>query len=188
MRKTLVAVVFAVALALTATNAWATILTTSSPQYVGNVVPGEPASLMDEVGYINNLIDVTPGTSKTIDSHVYTRPLGSPTGLPDASSVGATKTDMSEPLSSDQYTNINVTGFTYILAKYDGPNPGAGAYVWYVANLATVDVPGILPGPEKYDISHYSLFKASVPDGGMTLLLLGGALVAVETLRRRFTA
>jgi len=37
------------------------------------------------------------------------------------------------------------------------------------------------------DIS-YSVPLATVPDGGMTLLLLGGALVGLETLRRRFGA
>jgi hypothetical protein len=36
------------------------------------------------------------------------------------------------------------------------------------------------------DVSSYGTFAVSAPDGGMTIMLLGGALVGLETLRRRF--
>jgi hypothetical protein len=32
----------------------------------------------------------------------------------------------------------------------------------------------------------FTNIRTSVPDGGMTLMLLGGALVGLETLRRRY--
>jgi hypothetical protein len=57
-----------------------------------------------------------------------------------------------------------------------------------VADLATVDIPSGLG--QAAGLSHFSLYKSttSVPDGGVTLMLLGGALVGLETLRRKFRA
>ena len=39
-----------------------------------------------------------------------------------------------------------------------------------------------------WDIDYPGIFTVSAPDGGMTMMLLGGALVGLETLRRRFRA
>jgi hypothetical protein len=43
--------------------------------------------------------------------------------------------------------------------------------------------------PAQYQLSHWAVFKsASVPDGGITLILLGGSLFVVESLRRKLSA
>jgi len=64
-------------------------------------------------------------------------------------------------------------------------SPGA-----YVANSTFALVDSGYPGPPNPNIQNYLevTVNAAVPDGGMTMMLLGGALVALETLRRRFRA
>lgn len=46
------------------------------------------------------------------------------------------------------------------------------------------DLPG--GGDRDYNDHQFVFTNVSVPDGGMTLMLLGGALVGLETLRRKF--
>jgi hypothetical protein len=83
-------------------------------------------------------------------------------------------------------------GAVWVLAKYDGQNAG---YVMF--NLADWIAAGNTSLPQTsadiwsngqdngYDISHYTYFTASVPDGGATLILLGAALGGLGVLRRR---
>ena len=71
--------------------------------------------------------------------------------------------------------------WVYLLAKY-----GTVGHVWYLPPATTVTIPADAPAG---GLSHWDLFTArevEVPDGGMTLMLLGGALVGLESLRRRF--
>jgi hypothetical protein len=78
----------------------------------------------------------------------------------------------------------------YLLVK-DGNNQP----IWYFYNLGNIwDGQETLKlqdfWPSNGSISHVALYGTSttVPDGGMTLILLGGALVGLETVRRRFRA
>jgi hypothetical protein len=182
------------ALGLTAGRAEAIPLTIGTADldadyYVGQIIDGIPSSFADEARYINNLITLGAGQGNTSipnpdDSvETYNRVGSDLEGLfPTALIEGAVKNETGE------YTGINVTGFTYILGKYDAGNPGAGAYVWYVGGLTGVTfvaLPATSPGG--YELGHYTLFNArSVPDGGTTLILLGGALVGLGILRRKF--
>lgn len=81
--------------------------------------------------------------------------------------------------------SVNVTGWTYLYGKF-----GNGAFVWYVGNLSGAqDLP--LNLGQAGGQSHYSLYNptstpgTSVPDGGATILLLGGAMTGVAFLARR---
>lgn len=188
------AVVCAIALAVSAPSALAVSLTTGSAQYLGLIDDGIPSSPSLEASYINSLIGITPGSpTTTIGTENYTRstnpcPVG---GCPTATDVGSFKLDRDEgPAAVNPviHLGIDVTGWTYLLAKYNGPN--YGSVVWYVGDMTgTVDIPEWLPDSQGYQISHYSLYNpTSVPEGGMTLMLLGGALLGLETLRRRLRA
>jgi hypothetical protein len=54
--------------------------------------------------------------------------------------------------------------------------------------LVTINVAG-LPDPSDYHVVFSSnLTPATVPDGGMTIVLVGGALAVMATLRRRIAA
>lgn len=190
------AIVCAIALAVSAPSALAVSLTTGSTQYLGLIDDGIPSSPSLEASYINNLIGITPGltpTTQTIGTETYTRsinpcPVG---GCPTPTAVGSFKLDRDEgpdAVNPVIHLGIDVTGWTYLLAKYDGPRYGSA--VWYVGGMTgTVDIPENLPFANQYQISHYSLYNpTSVPEGGMTLMLLGGALLGLETLRRRIRA
>lgn len=193
MKTTIIAIVCALALGLTATNARADLVLggAADPHYLGFLAPSEPASQADEVGYINTLITLAAGGGPvTISGYTYTRESSTVPGPFDPVVLaGNVRVDVPPGTS----TGIDVAGFTYLLGKYDGPN--VGDYVWYVGGLTgTVQIPGKLGSPldptqKPLGLSHYTLFNpTSVPDGGVTLMLLGGALVGLETLRRRFRA
>ena len=195
MRKALIAVVCALGLvALTATKAAAIdiTLTFTDAYYVGQIVDGIPSSVADEMGYISDLITLAPGAPPTAippSTETYNRLNSTNNGpFPDPNTLIGTKFDMRDGWPTSL---ISVNGVTYILAKYDAHNPGAGAYVWLLTGLLPVDtvtLPTLSPGG--YGISHYTVFGAvpTVPDGGATLMMLGGALVGLGALRRRFSA
>lgn len=186
-RITIFATLCALALGLTAPNALAVSLTTSSTQYLGFVNPGSPANAADEVGYINHLVfNMAPGaTTPDTAGHDFTRSSNSCASCPTAVTTGGNQG--AGPATS----GIDVTGWTYLLAKY-----GNISYVWHVGGInTTVDLPTGLPGgnparpTQNAGQSHYSLYNhTNVPDGGMTLMLLGGVLVGIETLRRKVRA
>jgi hypothetical protein len=187
----MVAIVGLMAIGLTGRSALgATLdLTTASSQYLGYINPSQPASISAEADYINTLIAQALNSGPTsIGGREYTRS-GNDCGggaCPDAFAYGAVKVeaDLSKGVPNPAFdnTSIDVTGYQYLLAKYDGPN--WGSEVWYVGGITgTVSVPSTM---SKYGISHYTLFNA--PDGGATLMLLGGALVGFEALRRRIRA
>jgi hypothetical protein len=185
MKATIIAIVCLLALGLTAPVALADSLVVGDGHYLGRINDDIPSSVALETGYLNNLItlaagagpiQIPPGTGE-----IYDR-LGSTLAGPFPTAFGGVKSG-----DDPAYTGINVTGYTYILGKYDADK--AGGYVWDVSGLTTVDIPQNLPLANKYGLSHYTLFNPStVPDGGVTLMLLGGALVGLETLRRRFRA
>jgi hypothetical protein len=189
--KTLVAIAFAVVLALTATNAGAATVTLSigDAYYLGSINDGIPASPADEVQYINYLTTLGPGDPDTQipagTGEIYNRVGSTLAGpFPTATTSGAVKDDPAN--ASGTYTLTS--SYTYVLGKYDAGQ--AGSLVWVISGVAvgdTLDLPNTYNG---HGISHLSLYNpgGSVPDGGVTLMLLGGALFGIETLRRRFSA
>jgi hypothetical protein len=89
------------------------------------------------------------------------------------------------PQGGPDDTTINLGSglYSYLWAKYDGPN--YGAEVWYVGDLS-----GVITIPAKagkYGLSGWTLFGpggGQVPDGGTTVMLLGAALGALGIARR----
>jgi hypothetical protein len=65
-----------------------------------------------------------------------------------------------------QLEGVNSKGYSWGLHVCDGPEPSCSPTTFFAGGKSPL----------------------SVPDGGMTLMLLGGALVGVETLRRRIRA
>lgn len=91
----------------------------------------------------------------------------------------------------------DVTGYDWVLAKYNGPNAGwvlfklTGDDAWQGSTIPLKsDSLWTVPGPSGsgYDLSNFTGYRTAVPEGGMTLILLGGALLGLETLRRRIRA
>jgi hypothetical protein len=143
---------------------------------LGSITPPEPASPSDEEGYVNTLIAQALGSTNTIDGHTYTRTFASCGTCPAA--VFAFKDE-----SGNNQVDLGTGGFTYLLAKYDGPN--GGSEVWNVQGLTgIVEIP--LTGFGGYGLSHWTLFGGGngVPDGGTTVMLLGAALGALGMARR----
>jgi uncharacterized Zn-binding protein involved in type VI secretion len=150
--------------------------------YLGSVTPGEPSNPSDEEGYINTLIAQGLNTTVTIDGHTYARS-GNSCGTCPAAVFSGIKDDNPVNDGGVAHVDLGTGGFTYLLAKYDGPN-GADA-VWNVQGLTgIVDIPFNLFG---HDLSHWSLFGPGgngVPDGGATVMLLGAAFGALGMARR----
>ena len=78
--------------------------------------------------------------------------------------------------------------FNYVLAKYGNATGALGqvSYVWFSSTGFSGDI--VLPSAGLSHISVFNSFKKDVPDGGATLMLLGGALVGLGALRRKFRA
>lgn len=185
----------AVAASGLAMSANALLLTKGDAYYIGFVKDGEPADLSSDLLRINSLLDLapnapladctlaTPAVDEDCDRVGSTLDV---TGFADAVLPGATKSADPGPGQDVPATGIDVTGFTYLLAKYDGPN--YGDLVWYVGGLTgLIDVQeyGL---PEKYRLSHWALFNPTtttrVPEpAALALLSLG--LIGVGFTRRR---
>ena len=83
--------------------------------------------------------------------------------------------------------SIDVTGFDYLFAKYDGPN--YGSEVWYVGDLS-----GVITIPAKggkYGLSGWTLFTGSGDNVPRLLAppspLLGAALMGLAVLRAKIS-
>ena len=156
---------------------------------LGTVYNGIPSGDADRTLYVNYLIGLAPGTG--IGSPVpgaggqhYTRSLDNPILSYPTAIFGMDGTGTS--------INLGVLGsYTYLFAKYDGPN--AGSEVWYVGNLSgaiTIPANGLFEDHYHYGLSGWTLFTGgtpSVPDGGSTLMLLGSALAGIGLIRCRFS-
>jgi hypothetical protein len=140
---------------------------------LGFVNFGIPSGDADRTLYVNHLIDQALGTTEVADGQTYTRSNNNFGPLADAV-FDHNGTSLS----------IDVTGFDYLFAKYDGPN--YGSEVWYVGDLSGVITIPATGG--KYGLSGWTLFTGSgnnVPDAGATVSLLGAALMGLALLRAR---
>jgi len=149
-------------------------LTIGDAHELGFVNFGIPSGDQDRTNYVNHLIGMGLGTQDDALGQHFTRSNNAFSPLPTAVFALNGKT-----------TTINLgTGlYTYLFAKYDGPN--YGAEVWYVGNLSgIITIPATAGG---YGLSGWTLFGPGgqgVPDGGTTAMLLGAALSVLGMARR----
>ena len=189
MKNRLIALAGALIIGLIPANATASEidLVIGDDYYVGVVVPGIPPDPADQTDYLTKLISLSTGTACGVgydpcvgdvyDQSTYSRIDSTLAGvLPAPNPLDATHVDVNGALDP-----IDVTGVSYVLAKYDAEK--AGTLVWLVSGTNTVTIPTTF---NDHGLSNYTIFgTTSVPDGGMTLMLLGGALVGIGALRRR---
>jgi hypothetical protein len=124
--------------------------------------------------FVNHLIGMAEGGSDVLMGDIFFRSNNHFASLPTAVFVSTTTT-----ANPPTQVSINIgTGlYSYLYAKYDGPN--AGTEVWYIGDLSgTITIPGF----NGYGLSGYTLFGPGgqgVPDGGTTAMLLGTAFGAL---------
>jgi hypothetical protein len=152
-------------------------LTIGDPHELGFVNFGIPSGDADRLTYVNHLIGMALGTSDKADGQTYFRSNNSFSQLPQAVLAGHVN-------GTSTTIDLGAGGlYTYLFAKYDGPN--YGSEVWYVGDLS-----GIITIPAtagRYGLSGWTLFGPGVPgvpDGGTTAMLLGAALGALGVARR----
>ena len=151
-------------------------LTIGDPHELGFVNFGIPSGDSDRLTYVNHLVGMALGTSDKADGQTYFRSNNGFSPLPQAVLGG---------LVDGTSTTINLGSglYTYLFAKYDGPN--YGSEVWYVGNLSgVITIPATAGG---YGLSGWTLFGPGVPgvpDGGTTAMLLGAALSVLGVARR----
>lgn len=198
----MVAAVCWLALGFTPTEAKAvTVLTYqvadpgADPYYLGLITPGVPPNEARQVQYLNYLLGMTPGTSTpstgvTIaGSTQHLTRSGNDCGGVLCSSLSASDDGSSRQEGASLSNTLNLgTGYQFLVGHYGGGRPDGQSHVWFVGGLTgQVTIP--LAGSNSAGLSNWTLYNpTSVPEGGMTLILLGGALLGLETLRRRIRA
>lgn len=159
-------------------NASATSLTVGDTNTVGYVFFGIPSGDTDRTTYTNDLINFynTGCTGDCGMAHGQDYQMVNPTPH-----FGATLPAATFGVDGTGTTVDNSGLYTYLFAKYDGPNQGS--VVWYVQGLTSITIPSSWNG---YGLSGWTLFgpHGAVPDGGTTVMLLGMALGALGMVRR----
>lgn len=192
MLKTVLAVA---AVGLMVGSARALTTTIDSSYALGTVVPGSPADpVADEYPRLAFLVDkYNDGQSGEVDNpadtdHVYTLIPGANVPSPDlpAPILGDYTGQLGGTLGAAAFS-LTLTGGTtydYLLCKWSNVD-----VYYYVAGLTEMWVVNDLVSNDKgkaQNLSHYVLFNGtSVPDGGMTVGLLGMALGAMGLLMRK---
>jgi hypothetical protein len=144
---------------------------------LGFVNFGIPGGDSDRLNYVNHLVGMALGATDQAFGQTFFRSNNSFSQMPQALLAGSVK---------GTTTSINLGSgglYSYLLAKYDGPN--YGTEVWYVGDLSGVITIPATAG--RYGLSGWMLFgpgSQGVPDGGTTAMLLGAALSALGVARR----
>jgi hypothetical protein len=160
----------------------ASALTIGDSQELGFVDRGLPAGDADRTLFVNTMIGLALNGSTHViigpHDNLITRSNNNFGPLPTAIFALNSPGGDNPPTTIDLGTGL----YSYLYAKYDGPN--YGAEVWYVGNLSgSITIPATGGG---YGLSGWTLFGPGgrVPDGGITVMLLGLALGALGIARR----
>jgi hypothetical protein len=143
---------------------------------LGFLWPGiqKKSSNQDRVTYMNHLLSMAVGAVNIANGQVYFRSNHTFESLPTAAWAhnGGGRT-----------IDLGAGGlYTYLFATYKG----YGSEVWYVGNLRGIVTIPFLAGLHCLTgWTHFGAGGAGVPDGGVTVMLLGVAL-GVLALARRF--
>jgi hypothetical protein len=163
---------------LMAQSAGAVPLTIGDSHELGFVDPGIPAGDQYRLDYVNHVVGMDLGTDEAGDGQHYYR---------SNNDFGDLSLAVLDGLVNGNSTTIDLGSgnYTYLLAKYDGPN--YGSEVWYVGDLSGLLTIPALAG--RYGLSGWSLFNSvpggSVPEPG-TLALFGLGLAGFALVRRRY--
>jgi hypothetical protein len=148
----------------------------------GYIKPGTATSTADNQAYINTLVDIAEGSLPN-----NYQPGGVGTDLYVMQNAGASVGDALLPSDNGGIGGDNIvttTGYEYLIVKYDGDQ--GYAYVWNVVGADSVTVPAEDPLGNKNN--KYLLFNAApptgVPDGGLTVILLGIGTMVLGGVRR----
>jgi VPDSG-CTERM motif len=157
-------------------------LTFGDANDLGQVLFGIPSGDANRTAYVNHLIAMAPGTTNAALGQTFHRSLNNPgPGFPNYPTAVFAKNGTGTSVDLG-----NGTLYSYLFAKYDGPN--AGSEVWYVGGLSgVITIPGFGLAGQNYGLSGWTLFGPGVPgvpDGGTTVMLLGAALGALGMARR----
>jgi len=144
---------------------------------LGFVNFGIPSGDADRLNYVNHLIGMALASEDDAFGQHFTRSNNAFSQLPQAVLAGHVN-------GTSTSVNLGAGGlYTYLFAKYDGPN--YGSEVWYVGDLSgIIEIPATAGG---YGLSGWTLFGPGVPgvpDGGITAMLLGTAFGALGLARR----
>jgi hypothetical protein len=160
----------------------ASALAIGDSQELGFVDPGLPTGDANRTLFVNTMIGLAVGPP-TSSTHVIIGPHDNLV-IRSNNNFGSLPTAIFDHNGSDTTIDLGAQGtFTYLFAKYDGPN--FGAEVWYVGNLSgMITIPDTGGG---FRLSGWTLFTGDgvgVPDGGATVMLLGAALGVLGAARR----
>ena len=174
-----------IALGFIASNAWATI-NLSPGLTVGGCSDGNQTS--------TNLIETYINTNCGVPlPNLYKADVGAPV-VESGAFAGAYSTVFSSTPSDPSAATITFNGGAgsnimasspvFILVKDGNQIPA-----WYLFQTAwngqeTIELSGFWP--QQGAISHVAIYGTHVPDGGTTVILLGGALVGLQAMRRKF--
>ena len=155
----------------------ANALTIGDEHELGFVEFGIPSGDQDRLNYVNHLVGMALGTQDDALGQHFTRSNNDFGTLPQAVLAGHVN-------GTSTTIDLGAGGlYTYLFAKYDGPN--YGSEVWFVGDLS-----GLITIPDEaggYGLSGWTLFgpgTPGVPDGGTTAMLLGTAFGALGMARR----
>lgn len=173
----LLCTVLAGALLALSPNARALTLQIGDTHELGFVNFGIPGGDTDRLNYVNHLIGMALGSTDQAYGQTFLRSNNAFNQMLQAVLTGNVK-------GATTSINLGAGGlYTYLLAKYDGPN--YGTEVWYVGDLSgIINIPATAG---RYGLSGWMLFGPGVPgvpDGGTTAMLLGAALSALGVARR----
>lgn len=165
-----------------ATHVHAFSLTESN--VIAFVQPATPSEPVDETARLQYLINISVlGSAQAPDSNSYTLVFGAnvPIPLPGPATFATKITTGSLPITL-------TTPYNYLMAKF-GPDSVYYYLGGQTGTLESLFIPAGL-GQNGNGLSHISLFNqlpgGSVPDGGATIVLLGGAICGLAFLRRRY--
>lgn len=163
----------------------------NDPGVVGFVVSGEPADISTEIAKANFLLSLAANVVN--QSHT----IAGNTDFYSTSSTDYIGTIIATDATKDEKNLVVPAGYDFVWGKYDGPN--GGAVLWSLNGLGMTlpaDSTGLWDNSsgKGFGLSHFTVFKATnirivpppgVPDGGMTVALLGLSLAGVAFLRRK---
>lgn len=143
---------------------------------LGALWPGiqKKSSNQDKASYVNHLLGMALGAVDVAGGQVYFRSSHSFNFLPAA---------VQAHNGGGRTLDLRTAGlYTYLFATYSG----SGTEIWYIGNLSgIITIPFLVSGHHLIGWTLFGPASPGVPDGGITVMLLGVAL-GVLALARRF--